>query len=250
MTTLIRGPSLAELMMEELCELGLETNEAKVYLACLQLGSAKVHEISKTAEIQRTTAYGLLKSLAEKGLVSCIQNKGINHYQAASPKELMHRMDEKRERIQQILPELEKLAHATTQVPSVELFQGVKGLKTVVHEVLQSSNEVKYIGVLKEWIEFSSVLTSIYYRLKQEKKVKVKALLPNTTEQRKAIRAEYVVGTDFQFVDNFNVQGACFIYDGKVAFASVEGVIRGHIIKDKSFYRLQSGIFDNLWKNN
>lgn len=238
------------LKMDELRELGLDENESKVYLACLQLGNAKVHEISKTAQIQRTTTYGILKSLAEKGMVSSLQKEGINYYHAARPKELMRMMDEKREKIQQILPQLERLQKTTPHIPSVEFFQGIKGLKTVVYNVLQSGEDIKYIGVLKEWIEFSSILTAIYYRLKKENKVKVKALIPNTTAQRKAILEEYVGNTDFKFVDNFDVQGACFIYDGKVAFVSVEGIVRGHIIKDESFYKLQNGMFENLWNTN
>ena len=54
----------------ELQKLGLQEHEAKVYLACLELGHASVTQISKTAGLNRTTGYDVLERLTKYGIVS------------------------------------------------------------------------------------------------------------------------------------------------------------------------------------
>jgi len=46
--------------------LGLNEKEAKIYLACLELGSATVQEVAQKSSIKRTNIYNLLGSLKKK----------------------------------------------------------------------------------------------------------------------------------------------------------------------------------------
>ena len=55
---------------------GFKDKKAKVYLACLELGQANAHEIAKKAQVERTSAYALLDSLQDEGLIiSTIKKK-------------------------------------------------------------------------------------------------------------------------------------------------------------------------------
>lgn len=54
---------------QTLCDFGLTLNQAKVYLAALQLGSACVGKISKEAGIRREDVYRILPLLEKLGLV-------------------------------------------------------------------------------------------------------------------------------------------------------------------------------------
>ena len=53
---------------EVLLELGFNRNEAKVYLALLELGSGTAGDISKISEVHRTNVYDTLKSLLKKDI--------------------------------------------------------------------------------------------------------------------------------------------------------------------------------------
>ena len=71
-------------------EYGLSDNEIKVYLASLSLGTSKVNEISKKADLLRTTTYEVLKTLVEKGLVSYVIKSGVRYFEAAYPNKLIN----------------------------------------------------------------------------------------------------------------------------------------------------------------
>ena len=55
---------------EKLTSLGLQDNEARVYLALLELGRGNVTEVSKAAGLNRTSGYDILERLGTLGLVS------------------------------------------------------------------------------------------------------------------------------------------------------------------------------------
>ena len=72
----------------QLRELGLSENEAKVYLAMLELGPATVLEIAAKALMNRPTVYVQIESLKQRGLVST-QSKGKKQiFIAESPSHL------------------------------------------------------------------------------------------------------------------------------------------------------------------
>lgn len=57
-------------------QFGFNEKEAKVYLACLELGQAPVSSIARTVKEQRVTTHYILKGLVAKGVAqSFIKNK-------------------------------------------------------------------------------------------------------------------------------------------------------------------------------
>ena len=60
-------------LIKNLKEIGLSENQAKVYLACLQLGQDSVLNIAKSAELKRPSVYLLLEELENKGLISQVK---------------------------------------------------------------------------------------------------------------------------------------------------------------------------------
>src|SRR3989338_3643963 len=65
-------------MLDELKIIGLSENEARVYLALLELGSATAQEISRKSGIKRATPYVQLEALAELGLVTSFEKTAAN----------------------------------------------------------------------------------------------------------------------------------------------------------------------------
>lgn len=66
--------------------IGLTEKEAKVYLACLELGPQPVSEIAKKARINRVTAYDILEKLLKKGLVNFVTKEKIKFFNATDPR--------------------------------------------------------------------------------------------------------------------------------------------------------------------
>ncbi|MCX6748619.1 MAG: hypothetical protein NT076_03360 [Candidatus Pacearchaeota archaeon] len=236
--------------LDELRELGLEENEIKVYLACLSEGGVNVKEISKKSELIRTTVYGVLQSLKQKGLVSEIDKEGIKVFRAASPKELLSILEEKKEKISSIIPELEKIRNSIPSFYNLKFFEGRKGVKTITMDIISKPNEiVKIIGAGKKWVEFSESFSLVYYRKKKEMKVKTNTILSDIEEERKFVKSRIAKNSEFRFMKGIDVTDtATFIYQDKVAFVSYEKEPRGFIIKDKEFNSVQNIFFNQLWK--
>lgn len=235
-------------VIKELRELNLDDNEVKVYLSCLTLGSAKVNEIAKKSELIRTTCYGVLKSLIEKGLVSTVLKDNVTYFQAASPKQLMEILEEKKKKISSVLPKLQKMQEFVPLRHKVELFEGEEGFKTIFNDFVSKPNEtVKIIGLLSKWLDSLGVWTEIYYRKKKENKIKTLVLMDE--KERQFSKSSKIKNSEFRYLQDFELNAECFIYQDKVAFVSFEeGNMKGVIIQDQEMFDLQNKVFDKMWK--
>src|SRR3989338_39950 len=90
-------------------QLGLTKNQSAVYLALLKLGSTTAQSIIKESGLHRSRVYDSLERLEDLGLVSFVVKDFKKYFQAANPEKLLDYIDEKKEIVNQILPELKKL---------------------------------------------------------------------------------------------------------------------------------------------
>src|SRR3989338_5162942 len=237
-------------IIPELKELNLDENEIKVYLSCLIEEGANVNNISKSSGLIRTTVYGVLKSLMQKGLISTTKKEKTLFFQSASPKELLNILEEKKQKITSILPQLNQLSKKTHQPQKVQFFEGKNGVKTITNDIISKPSEtIKLISVGKKWLEFSESFTSVYYRKKKEMKVTTKTILNDNREEREFAKSKKVKNSEFRFLKGLEIAGTCYIYHDKISFAAYEeDAPRGFIIQYKEFNRLQNAVFDRLWK--
>ena len=140
-----------ELLQNYLKQLGLAEKESAVYLALLQLGQAPVQQIAKKAEIVRPTAYVILDSLIQKGLVKkgLVGKKTV--FISSPPEDLDNlirskelKAQEQRESLQHLLPELRALYALSSDQPAIRLFEGKEGLKNLQREFVEVSDEPMY----------------------------------------------------------------------------------------------------------
>jgi sugar-specific transcriptional regulator TrmB len=129
-------------------EIGLSEKEAEVYLYLLQGDSFSILDISKKTKINRTTIYPVIKSLAEKGLVSETTTNAKTHYQAESPDRLetyIERqkilLDENSKKIKDIIPQLKSTQREMGERPVVKYFEGKEGIISVNEDLFSNPVE-------------------------------------------------------------------------------------------------------------
>ena len=119
-----------------LISLGLDSNEAKVYLSLLKLKSASVGEIAKESSVHRRTVYDTIVRLLNKGYVTYITKNEVKFYQTADVNRLID-MVKKRERIlESILPKLTSLEDKRVY-ESVAVYDGINGIKSILRGALE-----------------------------------------------------------------------------------------------------------------
>jgi sugar-specific transcriptional regulator TrmB len=123
---------------EYLEELGLTPNEIKIYLCLLQLGPSKAGGIVKSSGCQNSVVHLTLGKLVASGLVSYSKESNVKMYQANDPKYLLNLADEKRKRLESLVPELEKI-RKNFDLPEAEIYQGLTGLKNMCYKLIEDS---------------------------------------------------------------------------------------------------------------
>ncbi len=130
----------------ELEKIGLTKNQSSVYLSLLKLGSTTAQSIIRESGLHRAIVYDCLDQLCKIGLVSFVVRDFKRCFQAAEPKKLLDFLDEKKEIVNQFLPELEKLKNMKTEEINASVYNGKEGIKIIHSEMLKEGKDIYVLG--------------------------------------------------------------------------------------------------------
>ncbi|MDR0860572.1 MAG: helix-turn-helix domain-containing protein [Candidatus Peribacteria bacterium] len=117
--------------------------EAKVYLAGLSLGSAPGSTIARHAGEKRVTVYAILKELIKRGIFTSVVKEEITYFSPISPEQLAYIYEEKYKTLKEKVPELMAIVDKFGNLPKVQFFEGVEGLKRMYDDQLSATNGLK-----------------------------------------------------------------------------------------------------------
>lgn len=240
---------------QSLKKFGLGEKDIQVYLALLKLGSAPVRRISDEAGMNHTTTHDALNRLMAEGLVNFVEKTKHRYFTAESPEQLLiavrtkrDRMDQVRDDIQKILPELKSLYEKTATKPKAKYFEGDVGLRAILQDVLDAvsrNHEKKY------YTYSSSTIRDALHRV-----------FPNYNDERKKLGVKVQVisiggGGELHGLDERkwlsrqeSAPTYTLIYAGKIALISLDDKHQplGVVIEDKNTYQTQAMLFKALWE--
>ena len=122
---------------ETLEYLGLPMNEAKVYLALLELGSSTMAVVARKSGLHRPVVYDVMSRLMEKGLVGRTFQGLKKVYFATSPERLQDMLKEKEKKLAELMPKLIEMRKPNI-AHDVQLYMGKSGLQAVLNELLRA----------------------------------------------------------------------------------------------------------------
>lgn len=228
-------------------EYGLSNKEIEIYLTLLQLGSVSLQEVAKRADYPRTTVYNTLNYLITKGLVSKIVKKGITYYSATEPEKLQDKLEEKKKLIESILPELKGLKKVMKESSNVEIYEGFKGVYTILSDVFKVKQQTYYFGGYKESLEILKHLPAHARLMRLENNIHAKIVIDPADEEIFHTK-KYKKLTKMRFLKSLKEFPAMiFIYGKKVAMFTVKGDLVGLIISNKEFAEAMKMIFEVYW---
>lgn len=235
--------------------LGLSRQEAIVYLSALKLGLAKASDIAQKSKVKREACYYILKLLHEKGFISEVINSGVKHYSAVEPRSILSLIEEekreKKEALEEVLPELESLQKIALTRPKIEVYEGVGGFKTIVSKLVEKENQEIYAYVPENTLHFLPTFHLQFRRRRKEMKVSMKVITERTTfmEDIKRKDKEELRETRFNNKVMNDIISAYFVLnDAIVIIKANEKEQLGIYIKEESTAELQKKIFEQIWK--
>ena len=239
------------MLFNELENLDLSANEAKVYLATLELGETSVERISKKSGVKRTTVYLAVESLGKKGLISQSKRKNKSFYYAESPQKIKHRLAEKMEAVNRMMPELLSITNLIDKKPIIRFFEGTEGIKEVFREIANSSNSENYAWYSEAWIvNFDAQwIEDVFIPTRIKNKVWINCFHPDTEKFKEVAKTNSTQLRRSKAINPalFNISISINLYDrDKVGIMSFEEQF-GLIIESKKIYESLLSIHKTMW---
>lgn len=150
-----RNNSYAKALEQILVDIGLNESERHVFtLLIAEESPMRVTDIARMSKLNRTTTYGILHSLAERGLVTGTEVRGVLKYQTIEPSLLADHLERAKDRLhadtkrlRDILPDIKRVrSGATSYRPSVKFYEGKDGVKQIYENILRESKSKRVYG--------------------------------------------------------------------------------------------------------
>lgn len=232
-------------------EYGLSEKEIKIYTTLLSIGSSKVNEIARKAELIRTTTYDLLKTLKEKGLVSFTNLNNKLYFQATAPERIIGLLEEKKKKIISILPELKKLHLEISNMPAIKMYEGKEGIKSVYQDILNEKKSLSSISNTHFIFNVLPFFVPNFIRSRIKNKIHLKLLNEKTEESLELMKKKDKKELrETRFIQELKEMAITeYIYGDKVAIMNTNpNDPVGILIKNKDFAKTQQLLFNLLWK--
>ncbi len=237
---------------------GLSEKEIAVYLALVELGPSSVREISAKSKVNRGTSYDILKSLIEIGIVSYYNKESKQYFIAEQPEKLLSAIDRKKEDLDEVrgniessLPLIKTLFQKQGGRPTVKLYEGAKGIKLILEDVLEeigkSKNKEYYLYSSATVKERKNVYEGMpdFSKKRVAKKIKVKIISLGEGGQLAGLDERKAMPTSGKEINSTHE----IIYAGKVAHISLDNNENpvGVVIQNDAIYQTQKLVFEFNW---
>ncbi len=236
---------------EALSEYGLSDNEIKTYVTMLKIGEGTAQQIAKYSQLPRTTTYHLIESLIQKGLASSIKIGTILNFQAIKPERIIGILEEKKNSLKKIMPELSALMGTLKEKPKVTVFEGPKGIKAVLQDVLEENKIIYHYGDIVSLQNVLPYAFPQYISQRVKRKIPIQIICKKEEAHENLTKNAKKEYRDFKFIpDDYSFKTSVFIYANKVAIFNLnEEPYYVVVMENKDFYDTQKNFFELLWKS-
>ena len=138
------------MILNQLTELGLSQNEAKVYLALLKLGTSTTGPLIKESGLYRVILYDTLEKLIQRGLVTFSLKKNRRNFEAEDPNKLIELVEQRVRTAREAAAELIKLCQPKPAAEGAYVYEGWAGIKAAQENyfrIMQKRSHGQYLMI-------------------------------------------------------------------------------------------------------
>ncbi len=239
-------------LVEVLEKVGLNSKEAKVYLALVQVGQAQVSKIAEISKINRITTYDILEKLKKRGIVSSFVKNKIRYFNAIKPEVFVSDFEKRAYDLKNALPKFKEIMGEDTSV-NIRHIEGIDGVKAIYLEALNSKNDnaeilsiFNYENLYSFWPEFEKE----FLKKKQKKQIFSRNIVVDERDPSELLvddgrfyQETRVVPKGFRFSFS-NV----LIFNNKLAIISFTDDVSGVVFEAPSIVQSFFKIFEMIWQ--
>lgn len=240
-------------LVQILQKIGLSEKESRVYLSALQLGPTTVLAISRDAEVKRSTAYSVIESLRERGLMRR-EIHGIKEYfVAAEPEKLERLLDDQRSALHSILPQMQALHQLKGHESVIKYYEGIESLKTVYLEILSLVRIQEDYFVLtdsKKWFSLDEEFFSGFLKKRSQLDITVKHILASSSLSTPHLKVNRRANEVYKFLPKGSeIFTNLVIIPKRVFVHSLVPPIVGMVIENKPLIQMHREMYNVIWNS-
>ncbi len=234
-------------------DIGLTNAQIKVYLALLELGETTSGPIIRKTELQNSVVYNALNQLIERGLVTFALKGKRKFFSATDPRQLIRLMEDRKEKIEQLVPQLIAKQAGIQVKQEARVFLGWKGVYHAFNTILETLPKgAEYIGFAAAMEEQYSKESKSFFREFQKKRARMRYLVKLIANEsaRKQVE-EYAYYREFgkpeyRFVLGFAPAGVIIFGENVLTAAFGEKPV-AVIITSKEIAESYRKFFHEMW---
>jgi sugar-specific transcriptional regulator TrmB len=244
-----------------LAELDVAPDEARIYALLLETGPIAVGKLASKLGQPRSSLYGMLKRLQDKGLVTQSIRDSVKIYAAQDPAQIHILFQQKIEalKVQQteykkLLPQLLAQSGAKLLTPKFQLYEGEDGLKTLLHDMLLHRDiETASLWPIKAMV---AILSPEFFRYHNKERIRNRLYTRAVWPANQTIdESDFpYLGSGEEFYREIRIAPphmdfsmGYWVYADKVAFISSKKESFGFMIQSRELVELLMTQFEIVW---
>ena len=184
------------MLIEELIELGLSRNEAKIYLALLELGPTTTGPLIKKSKLYRVIVYDTLEHLLQKGLVNYSLSRNRKVFQAENPQQIQELLKNKEILAKLVVEQLQKIQADKPVERGAFVYEGWKGIKAAQENYFKemkpgAGGEYLMVGASRHLHKKLDAFFNYFHERRSALKIPAKLLFNENNRQFGNIKRKY-----------------------------------------------------------
>ena len=241
-------------LLDILKDIGLSEDESSVYLSALSLSETSVLKLARATNIKRTTIYGIVDALKEKGLMR-IELRGLKQlYAAENPERLEIMLERRKNDFSKILPEFQALYNLKGGESVIKYYTGLSAMHDIYRDTLKEirpHEDYLVITNQEKWYNLNPKFALSYIEERAQLPIKTRMLFQDSPLSREHKKIERNYNEEIRILPpetKLNVDTV--LLPNKLITLELSPPYMTVVIENKSIISMHKELFEIIWKLN
>lgn len=234
--------------------IGLNKNEANLYVTSLQLGPASAIQLSQKIGVTRQMVYTLVPQLVEQGMMKEVTIGGKRLFQAVGPEVLNDRIKHLSEQVKEAVAVLKTKEAINAALPMLSVYENPISMREWYRRFMKEAQEGDQLFIWatnKTWFGVDPDFLKEFLEFKKRYKIHDYIIAPNTPESHKAAESfkKDQPFSEYRYADSWwHTDAEKWIWNDTVSYLTInENATNMIVIESKPLVAIEYFNFQQIW---
>lgn len=209
----------------------------------------QVANIARFSGVKRTTLYGILERMEEKGIIKKHVKNNVSSYEAVDPDTLFEVLEKHLKQLKNKLPELRAMNNKFSHKPKIYYFEGAENVAELYK--MEAKDEPELVRIFSSNVDRKEGEADKLRKLRNEiydsvkKKADMKVILNREPTKSEITWSKFHSKTIKK--KDLNLGISIKVYGNKTKFISMKKPLTGVVIENEDIAETMKAIFDYIY---